>query len=335
MVSRMLVVITVLIVASVRQVRADETTSPLTEDGHLVQFERDIVPILQTRCLSCHGPEDGKNDFRVDDSDNMMDYIEAGDWESSTMYVDYLTIDDPDLLMPPASHGGPLSAAELALIRVWIDEGAEWPEGVRIAEEPLVVVADVAPVPLSLPLRVWAFQGFFHPATVHFPIALLLVGALFVVLGWKWPALGTQVPLACLLLGAATSIVASVMGWSFAVERGYGGWTKVDFDSEFFWHRWSGVIVSVVATVLAVVAIRAVREQSETLTKVWKVGLLLVAGMVGAVGHQGGELNYGADFYPRAIRTLLGTNEMPVGQAVNEPVYQEPVDAEEEMEPAL
>jgi len=333
MFSRMLVVRAVLLVVFAGQVGANETTSPLTQEGHLVQFERDIVPILQNRCLSCHGPDDAKNDFRVDDPDHMMDYIEAGDWESSTMYVDYLTIDDPDMLMPPASHGGPLSAAELALIRVWIDEGAEWPEGVLVGGEPLKVVADVAPVPLSLPRRIWAFQGFFHPATVHFPIALLLVGALFVVLGWKWPAVGTQVPLACLLLGAATSIVASVMGWSFAVERGYGSWAKIDFDSEFFWHRWSGVVVSIVSTGLALVAIRAVRRNSETLTRIWKVGLLVVAGMVGAVGHQGGELNYGSDFYPRAVRILLGTNEIPVGQPNSKPVDEAPVGAEE-VEPA-
>ena len=45
------------------------------------------------------------------------------------------------------------------------------------------------------------------------------------------------------------------------------------------------------------------------LKRVWKIGLLVVAGMVGAVGHQGGELSYGADFYPRAFRILLGTPE--------------------------
>ena len=31
--------------------------------------------------------------------------------------------------------------------------------------------------------------------------------------------------------------------------------------------------------------------------------------MVGAVGHQGGEMSYGADFYPKAFRILLGTSE--------------------------
>ena len=296
-------------------IEADESVSPLTEDGRVVQFERDIAPILSERCLNCHGPDDAKNDFRVDERDTLMDYLEQGDWESSSMYVDYLTIDDPDMLMPPASKGGPLSPAELALIRVWIDEGANWPDEVQIASTKVQPIAEVAPVPETLPQRVWAFQGFFHPATVHFPVALFTVGAFFVVLSWKWPVLGTQIPLACLLLGALSSVVASAMGWAFAVEQGYPGWSKIDFDNEFFWHRWGGIIVSIVAAVFALIAIRAVRSDNASLAKVWKVGLLVIAGMVGAVGHQGGELSYGADFYPRAFRILLGTKDSAENEA--------------------
>ena len=97
-----------------------ETVFPLDDDGKLVQFERDIAPILRDRCLECHGPDDAKNDFRVDDPDSMLEYIEADDHESSILYTDYLTIDDEDMLMPPTSHGGPLSAGDLAVFRVWI-----------------------------------------------------------------------------------------------------------------------------------------------------------------------------------------------------------------------
>ena len=290
-------------------IHAEDSVSPLTEDGRVVQFERDIAPILRDRCLDCHGPEDAKNDFRVDEKDTLMDYIEEGDWESSSMYVDYLTIDDPEMLMPPASKGGPLSPSELALIRVWINEGAIWPDKVQIVSTTVQPIAEVPPTPQTLSQRVWAFQGFFHPATVHFPVALFTVGAFFVILSWKWPVLGTQIPLACLLLGALSSIVASAMGWAFAVEQGYSGWSTIDFDNEFFWHRWGGIIVSIVAAVFALIAIRAVRSDNESLAKVWKVGLLVIAGMVGAVGHQGGELSYGADFYPRAFRILLGTKQ--------------------------
>ena len=41
---------------------ADESVSPVDDDGHLVRFQRDIVPIFRDRCLECHGPDDAKND---------------------------------------------------------------------------------------------------------------------------------------------------------------------------------------------------------------------------------------------------------------------------------
>ena len=288
---------------------AQEFVSPVDDQGHVIDFQRDIAPILAAKCLECHGPEDAKNDYRVDDQETMLSYVEPGDYESSTLYADYLAVDDEDLIMPPVSKGGPLSAAELALIRVWIQEGAAWPEGATVGGS-VPAPEKPAPAPTGLVDRLWGFQGYLHPATVHFPIAILLFGAAFVVLGWKWPAIGTQIPLACLLFGAMTAIAASVMGMSFSEQSGYGGWSDFDMDKEIFWHRWSGVIVAVTSTIFALVALKSLKsENREKLTKVWKVGLLICAGMVGAVGHQGGELTYGHDFYPKAFRLLLGTPE--------------------------
>lgn len=290
---------------------AQERTA-LNDDGHIVDFQRDIVPIFQKHCLECHNESEAKGDFRIDDPETVLGYVEPEDVEASTMFFDYMLSDDPDLLMPPPSKGGPLSAQELATVRVWIEEGAEWPDGVTIGateagEEPAAEQPQAA-APKTLLDRVWAFQGYLHPATVHFPVALFLFGALFVVLGWKWPAVGQQIPLACLVGGALTAIVATMMGWSFATEEGYGSWTKVDTDSEIFWHRWSGVIVAVTSSVLAIIALRAVKSADPKSDRIWKVGLLVVAGMVGAVGHQGGEMTYGKEFYPKAFQILLGTD---------------------------
>ncbi len=141
----------------------------------------------------------------------------------------------------------------------------------------------------------------------------MTVGALFVVLGWIWPSVGTQIPLACLLLGAVSAVVATLMGWAFAPEQGYGsGWNLLDWDREVDVHRWSGAIVSVASSVFAIIALLAIWKDSPSLTKTWKIGLLVCAGMVGAVGHQGGEMSYGADFYPKAWRILTGTSDQPV-----------------------
>lgn len=306
--------------AAEEAVETDSVRMPVNEEGLVVDFERDIAPIFRQHCLECHNAEEAKADFRVDDRDTVFGYVYEGDLESSSLYIDYLISEDDDMLMPPRGHGGPLSPAELALIRIWIEEGAAWPDEANVVQPDLdgsgqpVELSDgirkgIDPTNAGLMARVWSFQGFLHPATVHFPIALFLVGGLFVVLGWKWPALGTQIPLACLLLGAATAIVATMMGWSFSVEKGYGSWTKVNFDSELFWHRWSAIIVTVLSSIFAIIALKSLRSDEagqRRLTNVWKIGLLVVAGMVGAVGHQGGELTYGKEFYPKAISILLG-----------------------------
>jgi len=281
----------------------------------VVDFQRDVAPLLATRCLKCHGAKDAKNDFRVDDREMLLGFIEPGDTSTSSLWVDYLRSEDPDLQMPPANHGGPLPASELSLISVWIAEGAKWPEGSVVSMPDEVAAVSPTPVakaaPASLPARIWAFQGFLHPATVHFPIALLLVGGLFVVVGWKYPALGENVSLACLFLGTLSAIAASAMGWSFAVRQGYGNWNRFDLDSEIFWHRWSAVIVTFAAITTSLFALAWLRNKNVRVGRCWKIGLLAIAAMVGAVGHQGGELVYGKSFYQEAFETLLGSDIKP------------------------
>jgi len=199
------------------------------------------LPIFRDRCLECHGADEAKGDFRIDDPESLADYVEAGDVESSGLYTDSLTTDDEDMLMPPKSEGGPLLPGELALIRVWIEEGANWPEGYSLSESSDEPESPVTDVPLTLDQRIWKAIGYLHPATIHLPIALFLLGALFVVVGVKFPSLGTQIPLACLLIGTASAIAATAMGWSLAPTMGYGeGWELLSFERDVDAHRWSG-----------------------------------------------------------------------------------------------
>ena len=283
--------------------------SALDESGNLVNFQRDIAPLLQKYCLECHGPEDAKNEFRVDDSEILLEYIEAGDSESSSLYTDYLTTDDEDLLMPPAAKGGPLAPSELALVKVWIEEGANWPEGFQLTDaEPTEVAEPVED--RALVDRLWIAIGYLHPATIHFPIALFLLGALFIVVGWKWPQFGTQIPLVCLLIGTGSAIAATAMGWSLAPTKGYGaGWEFLSFERDVDAHRWSGTIVTIVACLATLAAAAAYWKDNPGLHKAWRAGLLFCGITVGLVGHQGGEMTYGRDFYPEMLRVLLGEVE--------------------------
>jgi hypothetical protein len=92
------------------------------------------------------------------------------------------------------------------------------------------------------------------------------------------------------------------MGWSFAVERGYGDWTNT--EGEIFWHRVSGIVLAVFAVGLMFVSWSSKRSTGKTLS--WKLGLVVAAGIVGLVGHQGGELTYGKAMFDRAFEHLTG-----------------------------
>jgi hypothetical protein len=98
-----------------------------------VDFTRDIVPILRNSCVECHGPERQKGKLRLDAREHLFKG-ESGDWvvqpgkaEDSELYR-RITLPPDDLDIMP-SEGDPLTKEQQELLRAWIDEGAEWPEG--------------------------------------------------------------------------------------------------------------------------------------------------------------------------------------------------------------
>lgn len=279
-------------------------SAALLQDGGVVDYWRDVQPIFASKCLECHGPDDAKNDFRIDEMDAVLDYLEPGDLESSSLWADYMLTDDPDMRMPPTDHTQ-LTAAELATVRLWIEEGAEWPaapEGEELEEvEP---VADVSAKPLAE--RVWMFQGIFHPASVHLPIALLSVSAFFVFLSFFKPDSFEAAAYHCLWIGALGAIAACVMGWSYAQHEGYGASYSFDLNnSAIDRHRWLGIAVAVLAVILVPMA-RAVRKRDDTGMRVlWMIGSLLMLGAVSTTGYQGGELTYGEGHYEKEFQRLF------------------------------
>jgi hypothetical protein len=97
-----------------------------------INFDRDIRPILQTTCLRCHGPEQPKSHFRLDNRDSALkggnendDDIVPGD-SAKSMLIHYVARQVPDLEMPPAGKGNPLTPEQVGLLRAWIDQGASW-----------------------------------------------------------------------------------------------------------------------------------------------------------------------------------------------------------------
>lgn len=99
-----------------------------------VDFARDIRPILNKNCVSCHGGVKAarKISFIYRDSvvaENPDDEkpIHPGDPGNSEL-IHRITTDNEDDRMPPADHAGPLSEHDIRLLREWIRQGAPWKE---------------------------------------------------------------------------------------------------------------------------------------------------------------------------------------------------------------
>ncbi len=114
-------------------------------------FNQHIKPILESACLSCHGPEKPKGDLRLDTKANTMKggengvVIVPGQPEKSPLYTSTILPPDDDKIMPP--KGDKLTKEQADLLRDWIKAGAPWPDGVTLAKvQRISFVKDIKPI---------------------------------------------------------------------------------------------------------------------------------------------------------------------------------------------
>lgn len=101
--------------------------------GPVVEFNRDIRPVLSDKCYACHGPDKARRltKLRFDIEDEAKQdlggrfAIVPGDASTSEM-IRRMTAADPARRMPPVASGRTLTSGEIALIQKWIDQGAKW-----------------------------------------------------------------------------------------------------------------------------------------------------------------------------------------------------------------
>ena len=94
-----------------------------------VDFNRDVRPILASKCYACHGPdeESRKAKLRLDVREQALKkeaFVPGKIKESELHYR--IHSDDPDEIMPPPNSHEPMSAEEKAILDQWIQEGAEY-----------------------------------------------------------------------------------------------------------------------------------------------------------------------------------------------------------------
>ncbi len=105
----------------------------VADEREVVEFNRDIRPILADNCYACHGPDqqarqaelrlDLPYDRVVDGNDNVV--IVPGQPDKSEL-IRRIFSDDPLDVMPPAEHRKKLTVQQKLLFRQWIEQGAEW-----------------------------------------------------------------------------------------------------------------------------------------------------------------------------------------------------------------
>ncbi len=95
-----------------------------------VDFVRDIQPILQTNCVSCHGPQKAQAQLRLDEKGSALTMIQPGNAKASRLLQRVLG-EGSEPRMPQGSES--LKPAQIELLRRWINEGATWPDNPQSA----------------------------------------------------------------------------------------------------------------------------------------------------------------------------------------------------------
>lgn len=96
-----------------------------------IDYDRDVKPILKSKCFGCHGPKQAQSGLRLDLRQNAL---RGGDYgvvivpgrASDSELIHRLTGSSAGVQMPPDEEP-PVDEQEIATLRAWIDQGAEMP----------------------------------------------------------------------------------------------------------------------------------------------------------------------------------------------------------------
>jgi hypothetical protein len=108
-------------------------------DSPKVEYQKDIQPILEKHCYSCHGASAQMSGLRLDNRQALLaggtngKVLAPGKAADSILYKRVAGIGE---LTRMPFGGQPLAPAQIESIRVWIDQGAEIPESAAASYAP-------------------------------------------------------------------------------------------------------------------------------------------------------------------------------------------------------
>lgn len=111
-----------------------------------VDFAGQVYPILNRKCSECHSQAKGKTKgkFAIDRKEDLEKQVKAGEPDKSSIVVTVQLPDDDEDVMPPKGKNR-LTAQEVALLKQWITEGANF------AAQASAPPAAPAPAPAAAP----------------------------------------------------------------------------------------------------------------------------------------------------------------------------------------
>ncbi|MDA1014275.1 MAG: DUF1553 domain-containing protein [Planctomycetota bacterium] len=98
-----------------------------------VDYLKQVKPLLSTKCFACHGALKQEAGMRLDAASLIRKggdtgvVIQPGKPELSLL-LQRVTSSDAETRMPPKGEGEPLDADQIAILRSWIEQGAEAPD---------------------------------------------------------------------------------------------------------------------------------------------------------------------------------------------------------------
>jgi hypothetical protein len=117
-----------------------------------VDFSHEVVPLLRTACIECHGGSQAKGGFSMNTRDL---FLESGHVDVNAPADSYLlelvASQDEEVQMPPKGHKR-LSQEQIELLRRWIHDQLNWDAGFTFAEyryEPPLLPCEVELPPVT------------------------------------------------------------------------------------------------------------------------------------------------------------------------------------------
>ena len=92
-------------------------------------FKQQVLPILEDKCIRCHGEKKQKGDFRLDSRAAILKGGGSGavinfHKPQSSLFIHAISHEDAELAMPPKKK---MEDREIEILTKWIKEGLHWP----------------------------------------------------------------------------------------------------------------------------------------------------------------------------------------------------------------